>query len=127
MIILSHIFNKIIYLYMYAYLISGAQNCIYNFLVTLLGTSLLLISYLQERIFNNFSMETRKNVITIVPSIIELYSQTKRFRASVSIKCKRGMEALSKFEAISNSIIKNQVGCIDFCSALKVTTSTIHP
>jgi len=51
---------------MYAYLISGAQNCIYNFLATLLGTSLLLIFYLQERIFNNFLMETRKSVITIV-------------------------------------------------------------
>jgi hypothetical protein len=51
---------------MHAYLISGAQNYIYSFLATLLGTSLLLISYLQERIFNNFSMGTRKNVITIV-------------------------------------------------------------
>ena len=53
---------------MYAYLISGAQKYIYNFLTTLLGTSLLLISSFQKRIFNNFSMETRKNVITIVTS-----------------------------------------------------------
>ena len=63
-----HIFNKIIYLYTCACLISSAQNCVYKFLVTPLGKSLPLISSLQERIFNKLSMSTRRNMITIVVS-----------------------------------------------------------
>jgi hypothetical protein len=52
---------------MCACLISGAQNCVYK-LATLLGTSLPLISSLQERIFNKLSMATRRSMITIVAS-----------------------------------------------------------
>ena len=100
-----HIFNNIIYLYMCACLIPGAQNCVYKFLATPLGTSLPFITSLQERIFNKLSMATRRNMITIVASksnkaidsspqntiedsstpplktksIVELYAQLSRF------------------------------------------------
>ena len=49
-------------------LISSAQNCVYKFLVAPLWISLPLIFSLQERISNNLSMATRKNMITIVAS-----------------------------------------------------------
>jgi len=54
---------------MCACLILGVQNYVYKFLATPLGTSLPLISSLQERIFNKLPMETRRNMITIVASI----------------------------------------------------------
>uniref|UniRef100_A0A6N2MST0 Retrotransposon gag domain-containing protein n=1 Tax=Salix viminalis TaxID=40686 RepID=A0A6N2MST0_SALVM len=44
------------------------QNCVHKFLATPLGKSLPFISSLQERIFNELSMATRRNMITIVAS-----------------------------------------------------------
>ena len=126
MIVLGHIFNKIIYLYMHAYLISGAQNYIYNFLAILLETSLLLISYLQERIFNNFSMGTRKNVITIVApknnkatnSICQHTIEDSPTSPLKKNPSSSYMHKLSDFELVSTSNAKG--GAYELSSNLKL-------
>uniref|UniRef100_A0A6N2N3S7 Retrotransposon gag domain-containing protein n=1 Tax=Salix viminalis TaxID=40686 RepID=A0A6N2N3S7_SALVM len=114
------------------------QNCVYKFLATPLGKSLPFISSLQERIFNELSMATRRNMITIVASksnkaidsspqhtiedsstpplktksIVELYAQTGPILKMSSTSNARGaQDVASKMKPQATPLQKSSEAC----------------